>query len=1253
MKRKTLLIGILTLLMVNVAFAFNVNDTVINYLPNSASIDSYIYDGVKGAGNNTNFSLSFDGSDDYIEITIPSVSSCQGYYYNSTDWELTSTPFYISGSIVQIGKSGASTFWSGNLRNMSCYDGSSILLYFLAGDQLTDLSSNGNNAYGFNGVIATNDRSFRTDGINDFIDTFYAPTYTTSDSFSVSYWFKTTKSTRQDPFGALRESGSNDDLFINYINVVSGKIGFQMADGSGFSISQSGTTTVTDGNWHFVSFVRNRNTDRVLMYVDGSVEVNVSDPFIQDIDFTGTPFFYGNTNIRGLEGSTPFQGELTNIILTNNSLNPGNVSELYSNGRTYEYFPREVQPTVLEYPYEEMILIQQDVNVSVTSTSFEEILSFEINKTEPITSYMSVFGNVEAVSNPVPNIDCCLNINGNCINSNITYSSPTLNNKYSFYATSDTFNYTAGTNTGSFRCKGSSTKEFIISNTVITGFEFMDTKDYNFTHINRVANYSVNSVNYVSLVNLTLPVPVYNFTNSNKSKYIVYDIQLAIDYPVTNTGYAYLEIDGFSCAESKRYGVSGQTGTGNFICAKKLDDNQTTVNVTAYGKGIYDVDIRGIVKYLVLEDYEFNLSIVNNVTFNQTEGWKDIYSTNLTIDYIEKGIFGSASVSSESNTGNLEAEYRFKLTSENGSVLYRDYQNTGESGLLAQNYVFTNLSVGNYTITYQAKANGLATDQGLISSANFLTYVEGVSDISPNTFAITGLDNVFSTNVQNFTVRDGLTISTTNGIINYPKQNELINLTFTSEDYYNQTVLNHNTSNDLEFSVTPYPYLNVTAHEFFTNDQILNFTIQDVFGNNYTTTNGINLFQIDQDLYSFDVRNQTLNFTFISDNHLSRDFQVLINESINFVNLTEYRLSSFWVYFIDEETSEPVSNVEFELRSDVYSGTFNSSTNNSYFFEDIPNAEYEIRYSLNTDDYLPRSYFLMIPISNINDTNLTLRVINSSNGINFVREVVDNDAFPLSGDLLEVQRFYPDINEAGEWLTVERSLISSEGDALFSAIPNTISYRFRILRNYNIIDVREPTYLTQEIQEIRVDDAGDILDTIDAALGISVTNITYQRNQSVFFWDYTSTTSDFDEVCLSYNYRYKFQNNISTVCSSELSATLILPVQNIENGTYIVTGFMVRGEETINLRVQEFEAKEKETSEVWDIVSTGLLYFVFIILCLGIMLEGGIAPGLLLALGGTGVLGVKVLFIIPIPGVALGGIIVSIGILLYIVQKGQ
>lgn len=177
--------------------------------------------------------------------------------------------------------------------------------------------------------------SFNYNGSTEYIDTNFSKVIDVSNPISVSFWFKTTITSRGDPFGSFREGGSVDPIVLCYVSNVSGKIGMQVEGDGSVGFSTSGSTTINDGSWHHALVVVTTTSQR--LYLDGNATAEISgNTNTGNITLTGTNFFIGATNLRGAP-AVEFTGNIDEVGFWNEELGATEAAELYNSGAGLAY----------------------------------------------------------------------------------------------------------------------------------------------------------------------------------------------------------------------------------------------------------------------------------------------------------------------------------------------------------------------------------------------------------------------------------------------------------------------------------------------------------------------------------------------------------------------------------------------------------------------------------------------------------------------------------------------------------------------------------------------------------------------------------------------------------------------------------------------------------------------------------------------------------------------------------------------------
>lgn len=650
------------------------------------------------------------------------------------------------------------------------------------------------------------------------------------------------------------------------------------------------------------------------------------------------------------------------------------------------------------------------------------------------------------------------------------------------------------------------------------------------------------------------------------------------------------------------------------------DDARCQYNPTTgvNGKGsvtIGDWEVQNWTSIAVDNDDIMSITFIFNVTIPPAE--------NFTIR-VTDGFDASA-------LGNITAN----ITLSNGSnfVLVNTTGNFISTTILANTSLLANISLSstnyfNNTIFNHNVSSNLVTT--LNQSIVRFNATDLFNNSVPGNFTINAITKA---NDTNFAIKEGL-----------------FNVTFSANGFFNQTQ---------EINISALDNLTITVINVF--DSILNVTaIEGLFGNtiqNFT----VNVFNANVSLNSTQVAVgsfiefgliQGLNYTVTvsKTGFLTNITIVILNNTIQPFEAVLFALNDLSLNFFDEITLEPTLNVSFDIFSDVFSGSFNTTTG-TFNLDDIPSTIYEIRYGLNSNTLAVRSYFLVIPIASTQDSNLTLLTIEENISFQFIRTVVDQNAFALEGDILEIQRPYTsDDNTSLIYRTVERALIDSVGDAVFTAIPNIQAYRFRVINNdtFLITRVFTPTFLVETSKELTVEDAPPVGQSFNDAFGIS-TILTFSNASSFYILDYNDVNAVSTRVCLTTTRTFLATVTREEQCSSLSSATLLVFVNQTLNGsvTAVATANISGSIFTLDTDIQTFN--NLDTAAIFQGVA--LIIYILLLIFSGTMTGyTNMVYPIMFTIAATFAFSFSFLGMVAISAGLMGGVFVA-GIVILVVAK--
>jgi hypothetical protein len=170
--------------------------------------------------------------------------------------------------------------------------------------------------------------SLEFDGINDYLTIPHKNTLApNTDSFSMELWVKPFTNTNAGHQRFIWKD--NGDGGVNhrgyYISNISGTFMGELADNAGVSTSFSfGKHTTAD--WHHLVLVRDKKTNKVKTYLNGSFVEEVDDK-TRDVDFNSDFIIGGRNDLAEM-----FNGAIDEVAIYNNAISEQEIQDHYSNG---------------------------------------------------------------------------------------------------------------------------------------------------------------------------------------------------------------------------------------------------------------------------------------------------------------------------------------------------------------------------------------------------------------------------------------------------------------------------------------------------------------------------------------------------------------------------------------------------------------------------------------------------------------------------------------------------------------------------------------------------------------------------------------------------------------------------------------------------------------------------------------------------------------------------------------------------------
>lgn len=185
-------------------------------------------------------------------------------------------------------------------------DAANLKSYPGTGTTWSDLSGNGNNGILTNGPIFNSDNGghFVMDGVNDYVNGPTLPSISGNNSRTVMAWYKSTanRNTVILDKGSVLDDGA-EQLFVAYANSVGTTGAYPPTNPGGIVVAFWGndlyypisSSTLFDGNWHFVAYTYDNSNSSVRICFDGTFATSV---YQWDLSWTtnnSSPFILPNS----------------------------------------------------------------------------------------------------------------------------------------------------------------------------------------------------------------------------------------------------------------------------------------------------------------------------------------------------------------------------------------------------------------------------------------------------------------------------------------------------------------------------------------------------------------------------------------------------------------------------------------------------------------------------------------------------------------------------------------------------------------------------------------------------------------------------------------------------------------------------------------------------------------------------------------------------------------------------------------------
>ncbi len=169
------------------------------------------------------------------------------------------------------------------------------------------------------------------DGMNDFVDMGNNLDFTNTDAFSISCWFKRTRSGVSEFLVSKQDSTSNSRGYTLLIPFDDNRVTVVIRNNTASSgrLIVDCTTAITDTNWHniIMTYDGSSNVSGINLYLDGNNDTGVTSGTLSATISNTASFQIGAKN-----GSNEFSGNLDEVAVWNTELSASDVTTIYNGG---------------------------------------------------------------------------------------------------------------------------------------------------------------------------------------------------------------------------------------------------------------------------------------------------------------------------------------------------------------------------------------------------------------------------------------------------------------------------------------------------------------------------------------------------------------------------------------------------------------------------------------------------------------------------------------------------------------------------------------------------------------------------------------------------------------------------------------------------------------------------------------------------------------------------------------------------------
>ena len=177
----------------------------------------------------------------------------------------------------------------------------------------------------------SNTKSIELDGIDDYVDMGNTLDFTNTDAFSISCWFKRTRSGVSEFLVSKQDSTSNARGYTLLIPFDDNKVTVVIRNNTASSgrLIVDCTTAITNTNWHHIvmTYDGSSSVSGINLYLDGNPDTGATSGTLSATISNSASFQIGAKN-----GGNEFSGNIDEVSVYNSELSASDVTSIYNGG---------------------------------------------------------------------------------------------------------------------------------------------------------------------------------------------------------------------------------------------------------------------------------------------------------------------------------------------------------------------------------------------------------------------------------------------------------------------------------------------------------------------------------------------------------------------------------------------------------------------------------------------------------------------------------------------------------------------------------------------------------------------------------------------------------------------------------------------------------------------------------------------------------------------------------------------------------